>query len=58
MLAMSYAEVQREASCAAYCWDLRLAEVRARRDRMGMWEQGASYESPAAFRRRVRILRD
>jgi len=55
MVAMGYAEVPQDMACEAYCRELRLAEKRARRDRMGMWEQGTSYESPAAFRRRFGI---
>ena len=55
MVAMGYAEVPQDMACEAYCRELRLAEKRARRDRMGMWEQGTSYESPAAFRRRLGI---
>jgi len=53
MVSMGYAEVPQDLACEAYCRELRLAERRARRDRMGMWEQGASYESPAAFRQRL-----
>lgn len=55
MVAMGYAEVPQDMACEAYCRELRLAEKRARRDRRGMWEQGTSYESPAAFRRRFGI---
>ncbi len=33
-------------------------ELEARRDRVGMWAQGAGYESPRAFRQRNRIQGD
>ncbi len=39
----------------AYCENLYRAEVKAKRDKVGMWAQGAKYESPAAFRRRMRL---
>ena len=55
MVAMGYAEVYRGALCQVYCRELDDAEVKARRDRVGMWKQGVSYESPAAFRRRTRL---
>ena len=55
MVAMGYAEVYRGAPCQVYCRELEQAEVRARRDRVGMWGQGEKYESPAAFRRRMRL---
>ena len=55
MVAMGYAEVCRGAPCQAYCEDLYRAEVKARRDRVGMWVQGARYESPAVYRKRMRL---
>ncbi len=55
MVAMCYAEVYRGASCQVYCRELAAAEANARRDRVGMWAQGASYESPRDFRRRMRL---
>ena len=55
MVAMGYAEVYRGSPCQAYCEDLYRAEVKAKRDRVGMWVLGAKYESPAAFRRRLRV---
>ena len=55
MVAMGYAEVFRGKPCRAHCRELDQAETTARRDRVGMWAQGAQYESPAAFRRRLRI---
>lgn len=55
MVALGYAEVYPGAPCQVYCEDLYRAEVKAKRDRVGMWAQGAKYESPAAFRRRIRI---
>jgi endonuclease YncB( thermonuclease family) len=55
MVAMGYAEVYRGAPCQAHCRELEQAEAKARRDRVGMWAQGATYESPAIFRRRVRF---
>jgi endonuclease YncB( thermonuclease family) len=54
MVAMGYAEVCRGAPCQAYCEDLHRAEVKAKRDKVGMWVQGPGYESPAVFRRRMR----
>jgi len=58
MVQQGLAEVYRGAPCQAYCRDLRVAELRAKRDRVGMWAQGDRYESPAAFRQRMRIRRD
>jgi endonuclease YncB( thermonuclease family) len=58
MVAMGYAEVYRGAPCQVYCRELEDAEAKARRDRVGMWAQGASYECPAVFRRRVRLQGD
>lgn len=55
MVAMGFAEVYRGEPCQVYCRDLRLAELKARRDRVGMWAQVDKYESPATFRRRVRL---
>jgi endonuclease YncB( thermonuclease family) len=55
MVAMGYAEVYRGAPCIAYCRELDQAEAKARRDRVGMWAQGASHESPRDFRRRMRL---
>ena len=52
------AEVYRGAPCMAYCRDLRVAELRAKRDRVGMWAQREKYESPAAFRKRTKIQGD
>jgi endonuclease YncB( thermonuclease family) len=54
MVAMGYAEVYRGARCQVYCRELDDAAAKARRDGVGMWAQ-ASYESPAAFRRRLRL---
>ena len=54
MVAMGYAEVYRGAPCVAQCQELEAAEAKARQDRVGMWAQGAQYESPIAFRRRHR----
>ncbi|MGD0267381.1 MAG: thermonuclease family protein [Candidatus Methylomirabilota bacterium] len=50
MVEQGLAEVYRGAPCQAYCRDLRVAELRAKRDRVGMWMQGEKYESPNAFR--------
>jgi endonuclease YncB( thermonuclease family) len=58
LVAMGYAEVYRGTRCQAYCQELEQAEAKARQDRVGMWAQGASYESPAAFRRRMRLAGD
>jgi micrococcal nuclease len=55
MVAMGYAEVYRGARCQVYCRELDDAEAKARRDRVGMWAQGVSYESPRDFRRRMRL---
>ncbi len=55
MVAMGYAEVYRGARCQVSCRELEDAEAKARRDRVGMWMQGASYESPRDFRRRMRL---
>lgn len=55
MVQQGLAEVYRGASCKAYCRDLKVAELRAKQDRVGMWAQGERYESPAAFRRRLKI---
>ncbi len=49
------AEVYRGAPCKAYCRNLRAAELRAKQDHLGMWAQGTTYESPAAFRKRLNI---
>jgi micrococcal nuclease len=47
------AEVYRGARCQAYCQEINQAEVKARRDRRGIWSLG-QHESPAAFRKRLR----
>jgi membrane protein DedA with SNARE-associated domain len=56
MVAMGYAEVYRGAPCQAYCRELEQTEANARQDRVGMWVQGASYESPAALGARLPML--
>ncbi len=53
MVAMGYAEVYRGAPCQASCRELEQAEEKAKQDRVGMWSQGAKYESPRTFRRRL-----
>ncbi len=53
MVAMGYAEVYRGAPCQADCRELEQAEEKAKQDRVGMWAQGAGYESPRTFRRRL-----
>jgi len=58
MVEQGLAAVYRGAACQAYCRDLRVAELKARRDRVGMWGQGTSGESQAAIRRRSRIQGD
>jgi len=58
MVAMGYAEVYRGAPCQAHCRELEKAESKAREDRVGMWVQGDKYESPAVFRKRMRIRGD
>ncbi len=55
MVERGLAEANRGAACQAYCRDLRVAELRAKRERVGMWAQREKYESPAAFRKRMRI---
>jgi hypothetical protein len=50
-----YAEVYRGDRCQAHCKELEQAEAKAKRDRVGMWAQGDSYENPAAFRWRWRL---
>ncbi len=55
IVAMGYAEVYRGAPCQVSCRELDQAEAQARRDRVGMWAQGAKYESPRDFRRRLRL---
>ena len=55
MVAMGYAEVYRGASCVAQCRELEAAAAKARKGRVGMWTQGARYESPRDFRRRMRL---
>jgi endonuclease YncB( thermonuclease family) len=55
MVAMGYAEVCRGAPCQAYCEDLYTPEVKAKRDRVGMWAPGARHESPGVWRRRMKI---
>jgi micrococcal nuclease len=55
MVTMGYAEVNRVAPCQVYCRDLRLAERKARRDRVGMWAQGDRHESPVTYRRRLQL---
>ncbi len=54
-VAMGYAEVYRGTRCQVYCRELEDAEAKARRDRVGMWQQGPSYESPRDFRHRMRL---
>ena len=58
MVAMGYAEVYRGAPRQVACRELERAEAKARQDRVGMWAQGAKYESARDFRRRVRIQGD
>ncbi len=53
MVQQGLAEVYRGAPCQAYCRDLRVAELRAKHDRVGMWAQRENYETPAAFRKRT-----
>ena len=55
MVAMGYAEVYRGAPCVVQCQELAAAEAKARQDRVSMWAQGAKYESPREFRRRMRL---
>ncbi len=55
MVAMGYAEVYRAVPCQVSCRELDDAEAKARRDRVGMWAQQTTYESPRAFRQRLKI---
>jgi len=55
MVAMDYAEVYRRARRQVDCRELNDAETKARRDRVGMRKKGANYESPAVFRKRMRL---
>ncbi len=57
MVQQGLAEVYRGAPCKAYCRNLRAAELRAKQDRVGIWAQ-TSYESPRAFRQRLKIRGD
>ncbi len=52
MVTQGLAEVDRGAASPAYRRDLRVAERKARRDRVGMWgQEGPRRETQAAFRR-------
>ncbi len=53
--ALGDAEVYRGAACQVHCQELEEAEIRASRDRVGMWVQGPNYESPRTFRQRLKI---
>ncbi len=56
-MAMGYAEGYRGTPCQEDSRDFEDAEAMARRDRVGLWAQ-ASYESPAAFRRRLQLAEE
>ena len=58
MVMMGYAEVYRAAPCQYYCAELLEGEAWARQQRMGVWAQSTSHESPAEFRRRLKISED
>jgi micrococcal nuclease len=58
MVAQGLAEVDRGAMSPAYRRDLKVAERKARRDRVGMWGPVARRESAAAFRSQVGIQDD
>ena len=58
MVMMGYAEFYRAAPCEYYCAELLEGEAWARQQRMGVWAQGTSHESPAEFRRRLKISED
>jgi micrococcal nuclease len=58
MVMMGYAEVYRAAPCQYYCAELLEGEAWARQQRLGVWAQGTSHESPAEFRRRLKISED
>ncbi len=58
LVVMGYAEVYRGAPCQVYCSALEDAEAQAKRERVGMWAQGTAYESPRAFRQRLKIRGD
>ena len=52
MVAQGLAKLDWGVACPAYCRDLKVAERKARRDRVGLWGQEASGESLAALRGR------
>ena len=58
LVAMGYAEVYRGAPCQVYCRELEQAESKTKQDRVGMWVLGNAHESPAAFRKRMRVRGD
>ena len=58
MVQRGLAALSREAPCQAYCRDLRVAELRAKRDQVGIWAQGIAYESRNVFRPRVKTQGD
>ncbi len=58
MVMTGHAEVYRAAPCQYYCEELLQGEAWARQQRMGVWAQGSSHESPAEFRRRLKISGD
>jgi endonuclease YncB( thermonuclease family) len=58
MIAQGLAKLDWGVACPAYCRDLKVAERKAKRDRVGLWGQGASGESLAALQRRVGIEGD
>ena len=55
LVAMGFAEMYRGAPCVAQCREFATAEAKAWKDRVGMWAQGSSYESPRDVRRRMRL---
>jgi endonuclease YncB( thermonuclease family) len=58
MVQQGLAAMSRGAPCQAYCRDLWVAELRAKRDQAGMWAEGTAYESRKAFRPRVKTRGD
>jgi endonuclease YncB( thermonuclease family) len=55
MVRAGYAEVYRGAPCQVYCGELQQAEWEAQRERLGIWADRSTYESPRAFRARHRV---
>lgn len=55
LVASGLAEVYQGGEYGAYKSELLAAEHHAKAARLGMWSLGANYESPKAFRKRLRV---